>query len=450
MTRPQWTVLAAALLALVVAAARADEPAPAAPGAPGAPVPETQPPAPFPGRAERLETRLTAAKSYRTQTDPALHDALHWLAAHQSPNGRWEAAGFDRWCDGAKNEGVKPDGAGDKAHDVGVTGLALCAFLGAGYTHRGEHEFQKVVRKGLAFLTEAEDEEGLLGRRDTLRFIYNHATATLALVEAYGMTEDAALLPPAQKAIQFIEFARNPYFAWRYGVKPGDNDTSVMGWMSHVLASARIVNEHAAARGKPEPLKLDPDVAEGIDNWCDKMTDPDYARGGYCSRGQGPYRPPELVDRFPQEYSEGPTAMILLARLFHLRHVPAASPKRLAAQWDLVLKGIELCGRLSPAWSSTAGSIDMTYWYFAALALHQAAWDMGPKSARDLWPKWNKALLTALLENQRKDGTHCGFKGSWDPLDPWGDVGGRVYSTALCALCLETPYRYPRVLAKPR
>jgi hypothetical protein len=32
--------------------------------------------------------------------------------------------------------------------------------------------------------------------------------------------------------------------------------------------------------------------------------------------------------------------------------------------------------------------------------------------------------------------------GSWDPDPLWGGYGGRVYSTAVGALCLEVYYRY--------
>ena len=45
----------------------------------------------------------------------------------------------------------------------------------------------------------------------------------------------------------------------------------------------------------------------------------------------------------------------------------------------------------------------------------------------------------------RKDGIYCTYKGSWDPKGPWGPDGGRVYSTAMMALCLEVYYRYDRV-----
>jgi hypothetical protein len=40
---------------------------------------------------------------------------------------------------------------------------------------------------------------------------------------------------------------------------------------------------------------------------------------------------------------------------------------------------------------------------------------------------------------QRKEGE---LAGSWDPTTVWGGYGGRVYSTAMAALCLEVYYRY--------
>ena len=35
-------------------------------------------------------------------------------------------------------------------------------------------------------------------------------------------------------------------------------------------------------------------------------------------------------------------------------------------------------------------------------------------------------------------------------LPPWGDEGGRVYSTALLTMCLEVYYRYGRVFGTKR
>ena len=54
------------------------------------------------------------------------------------------------------------------------------------------------------------------------------------------------------------------------------------------------------------------------------------------------------------------------------------------------------------------------------------------------------ALKSAVIEHQHVDRARDEY-GSWDPLDPWSSVGGRVYSTALNCLTMEVYYRYPRV-----
>jgi hypothetical protein len=365
----------------------------------------------------------------RKKADDAVEHALRWLAAHQSPDGGWEAAGFDRWCDGKPaEEGKRPDGLGKQMYDPGVTGLALCAFLGAGYTNRGTHAFAKVVSKGLRYLKNIQDPEGCFGPRATQHFIYNHATASLAMVEAYGMTESPIFKGSAQKALDFIALSRNPYYAWRYGVKPGDNDTSVTGWMMMALKSAKLINEDAKSRGKDAPLTIDEEAFEGVKAWVEKMTDKDYGRVGYIQAGSGPARPQELVDRFPTDKSESMTAAGVLARIFI-----GEDPKKS----EMITKGAALMQKLLPTWNETDGSIDMYYWYYATLAMYQ----VGGKS----WEDWNKAMQTSIVANQRMDTEYCQYKGSWNPIDPWGPDGGRVYSTAILAMCLEVYYRYDKV-----
>ena len=84
----------------------------------------------------------------------------------------------------------------------------------------------------------------------------------------------------------------------------------------------------------------------------------------------------------------------------------------------------------------------MYYWYYATLAMYQ----VGGKH----WDKWKAGMERAMVENQRKDTDFCEYKGSWDPIGPWGPDGGRVYSTACLALCLEVFYRYDRVFKGSR
>lgn len=362
------------------------------------------------------------------QANDAVEDALRWLAAHQSADGGWEAEGFRKWCDGKIISGEGPDGAGKAQYDVGVTGFALLAFLGAGYTNRSDHAFGKVVANGLKYLRNVQDAEGCFGSRSTSHFVYNHAIAALAMVEAYGMTGSPNFKNPAQKALDFISISRNPYFAWRYGIKPGDNDTSVTGWMMMALKSAKLINEADKAGGRAESLTFDVDAFDGIKSWIDRMTDQDYGRVGYQQRGSGPARTPELVDKFPADKSESMTGVGMLARIF-LGEDPKTS--------DPIKKGAELCAKLPPKWDPNDGSIDMYYWYYATLAMYQ----VGGKP----WDIWEKGLKSATIDTQRKDTDYCMYKGSWDPIDPWGPDGGRVYSTACQALCLQVWYRYPKV-----
>jgi hypothetical protein len=381
----------------------------------------------FKGRGGNRDLRTGGGG--RKKQDDAVEHALKWLAAHQSPDGGWECAGFDKWCDGKPaEEGKRPDGLGKPMYDSGVTGLALLAFLGAGYTNRGDHPFAKTVSRGLHYLRNIQDPEGCFGPRTTQHFIYNHATSSLAMVEAYGMTESPIFKDPAQRALDFIALARNPYFAWRYGVKPGDNDTSVTGWMMMALKSAKIVDMDAKSRGKPEPLQIDHEAFDGIRTWLDKMTDKDYGRVGYLQQGSGPARPQDLVDKFPTDKSESMTAVGCLARIF-IGEDPRKS--------DIIKKGANLMDKLLPTWNTTDGSIDMYYWYYATLAMFQIGGDH--------WKKWNDAMQTSIVTNQRLDTAYCQFKGSWDPIDPWGPDGGRVYSTSLLAMCLEVYYRYGQV-----
>ena len=54
------------------------------------------------------------------------------------------------------------------------------------------------------------------------------------------------------------------------------------------------------------------------------------------------------------------------------------------------------------------------------------------------------AQIQLVADHQIKQGE---MSGSWDPaLDPWGDEGGRVYSTAILALLMEVYYRYDTVI----
>lgn len=335
---------------------------------------------------------------------------LRWLAEHQSEDGSWSASGFRLRCD--PKLGAECGGAGSSDFDSGVTGLALLAFFGAGHDGRGTTAEDDAVRKGLKWLRANQDAEGCFGPRAD-RFTYSHACATIAMCEAATFNRSArAWRKSAQAALAFVERCQTPHRGWRYGVQPGESDVSVTGWMLLALKAGKDAGLDVSDRA----------IRDGM-AFLDALTDGDTGRTGYQRRGDLPVRPPGAVDRWPARHSEALTAVAVCARIF------------CSAEDSLLLDDAKLLmAKKPPVWDETAGSIDMYYWYYGTLAMHQ----LGGAP----WEQWNKSLEKAVIQSQVKEG--CA-EGSWDPKDPWGAEGGRVYSTALMTMCFEVYWRYPRV-----
>ena len=119
----------------------------------------------------------------------------------------------------------------------GATALALLPFLGAGQTHL-EGKYKQTVLKGLKFLINNQRPAGGGGTfSEREGNMYSHGLCTIALTEAYAMTNDRNLIAPAQAAINYIVYAQDPVGGgWRYSPRqPGD--TSVVGWQLMGLKS---------------------------------------------------------------------------------------------------------------------------------------------------------------------------------------------------------------------
>jgi len=355
-------------------------------------------------------------------TENAVLAALKWLAHHQGPDGSWGAVSFNGQC-----SGPRCGGDGDSSYDTGVTGLSILAFLGAGYSSLSKDEFPdsvdpervlrfgETVKRGLQWLLAHQDPEGCVGERGS-KFMYNHAVAALALSEAYGMTASQVLRDPAQKAIDFLIAAQNPGKAWRYGVKPGDNDSSVSGWAVMALKSAEL-SELAFPRS----------AYEGALTWFGEATSAKdgYYRVGYNARDTGKV----YVPGHNEQWDDHPalSAVAVMSRIF------IQKSKREPALTAVTL----LAGDL-PEWKQY--KVDFYYWYYASLALFQYDGPEGP-----LWSKWNEPMKNAIVPHQKGKADGC-RAGSWDPQDDrWGFEGGRVYAAAINALTLEVYYRYANV-----
>jgi hypothetical protein len=357
------------------------------------------------GRRNEQKAKLEA-------TEKVVMAGLDWLKRHQSPDGSWDPAAYTGMCDGKLGEACW--GKGSAGHVAGLTGLALLTYLGAGYDSQRPGPYTEVVKNGLKWLRKAQDSEGCFGSRGDQHFTYDHACATLAMCEGYASTKQSTWKTPAQNGLNFITACQNPYKGWRYGKKPGDNDSSVTGWMLMALKSGKDCGLEVSESSMKDGIAL-----------VNSLTDKDTGRTGYTKVGELPVRQEGKQEKWPGSESEALTAVAMCSRIFTQTAEEDAGLMKLGA--DLLSKRL-------PVWDEAGGKIDMYYWYYGTLAMFQVG-------GSD-WERWNRALKEVVVDHQIKDG--C-MKGSWDPKDPWADDGGRVYSACLMTLCLEVYYRFPRV-----
>lgn len=364
-----------------------------------------------PAGPDRFVGRFSGRLSHRgapADTRRAVDAGLDWLARHQETDGSWSSAGFSRRC----GETVCT-GPGDPTHDVGVTGLALLALLGAGHS-ADLGRYRAVVRSGLDWLVSMQDRgSGCIGKvNGHSSFLYDHAVAAQALVEGYGLSHREDLREPAQAAVDFVHFTRNSNSAWRYSYPPsGSSDTSVTGWMVAVLATARDLG-----------LDVDPAALAGAHRFALEMTAGDTGRTGYNLQGGFSSREPGMNKIWSETRTEAMTATALRIRL-----ACGDSPAS-----DLLKKSALLVTALPPRWEPGTGRIDFYFWFQGSYAMR----GMGGA----FWKGWEPAMREVIVGSQRRAG---GSRGSWDPEHgPWGHRGGRIYSTSLMLLCLESYYRF--------
>lgn len=167
------------------------------------------------------EATSTMPPSAESQLDAA-GSAVVWLAKSQNPDGSW--GGADETVDGYVYS------------RTGATGLALLAFLGAGYSHlsKDEHDgahFGDAVRRGLEWLQANASGDAL-----------NYALAALALSESYGHTGSSLWKESAEQAIRRLVDMQGADGSWS-----GDLYASL--WAAEAVYSARI-------SGVPHPASV--------------------------------------------------------------------------------------------------------------------------------------------------------------------------------------------------
>jgi hypothetical protein len=382
----------------------AEAPAPAATGPMevAAEVVGDVPPATSPYAHRNAPDRLEYAEQHggSVETEAAVAAALEWLANAQSPDGRWDASRF-----GAGQElvvlGQDRGGAGADA-DSGISALAILAFLGAGHSHQ-QGDYQTNVAKGLEFLMRCQSADGRLsGETSMYARMYCHSMASFALAEDLAMTGDQRLAPAVRRAVDYSLRAQHPSTGgWRYNI--GDTgDTSQMGWQLMSLWSADRAG-----------IEIPPRTWTGAARFLRSVE-----RGRFG--GLASYRP------------DGPPSTPMTAEALYCRHVVG---EMIGGRDDGPAMDEATAQMLTAP--PEPNRVNLYYWYYATLALHYR--QSSSAEAEAAWQAWNSALTSALVNGQVATGPEAG---SWPPNCVWGGYGGRVYSTAVAAMCLEVYYRY--------
>ena len=322
------------------------------------------------------------------ETEAAVDRGLVWLAAHQHEDGHWSLNNFAAEC----RDHPQCGGHGGVYSDTAATGLALLPFLGTGQTQR-DGNYQPTVERGIRWLVEHQKPDGnLFSEPPSNAWMYSHGIAAIALCEAYGLTEDAALREPAQRSLDFIVAAQNPSTGgWRY--TPGEpGDTSVVGWQVMALKSGEMAG-----------LAVPPRALELAATW---LT---FAEGTGGASGQFGYTGPGG--------SLAMSAEGLLCRQFLGARRDNPSMRGGAAY---------LVAHLPQPGQETS-----YYWYYGTQVMYHMQ--------GEYWDAWNLALRDSLVASQIKEGT---LSGTWEPTDSWEGSGGRIYATSLRLLMLEIYYRH--------
>jgi len=327
-----------------------------------------------------------AAFGATLETEASVRSGVEWLVRTQKENGRWDAseygAGVDRQVDGQRR------GSTGANADTGISGLALLALMGDGHTHLfGEHRV--AVQHGLEYLLGQQGSDGnLSGNASLFARMYCHAMATIAVCEAYALTGDRRLRNYAERAVGFTIRSQDSHTGgWRY--QPSDaGDMSQFGWQVLALRSSQQAGLVVPASAKTGMKKFLATCNTG-------------AKGGLAS-----YRPGFGATRTMT--SESLACRMWLETEKNVEQVREAT--------DYILK--QLPSQARP---------DLYYWYYGSLSLRQVG---GPA-----WQTWSSTMSRVVPALQLPDG-------SWAADTKWGGYGGKVYSTAMAVLCLESFYRY--------
>lgn len=180
------------------------------------------------GFASPVDAQDTKTRRQR-DVDESIVRALKFLAAEQRESGAWVVQAY--------------------GESTASTSLAVMSFLAAGHVP-GEGPYGDQILKGVRWVMDQQQREGLLVAAQSHGPMYSHGISSLMLAEVIGMLgkEDAKRCRQVlTKAVALILYAQNvPKHerhagGWRYKPNDRDADISVTGWQLLALRASKNI-----------------------------------------------------------------------------------------------------------------------------------------------------------------------------------------------------------------
>ena len=298
----------------------------------------------------------------------AIERGLSYLAVTQRRDGSW---------------------SGSYGDTTGIVGSCCLAFMSAGHSP-GRGRYGPNVARGIQFIMRKAQPKGLLFKTAMKGHVmYHHGLATLALAEAWGMTQDRKIRETLKRAIQLIISSQNSRGGWRYHPRPADDDLSVTVMQLMALRAAKDA-------GIAVPGEV---IGRGIAyvKSCHNQRDGGFAYrpnggSGFARTGAGVLSLQVAGDYFAEEVQSGVK--------YILEHKPAGE--------------------------KAVGSWYFYGHYYAAQGIYQS--QSAGRWGKEAWKIWYPAITKELVAAQQPGGG-------------WRENYGK-YSTAMSLMVLATPYRY--------
>jgi hypothetical protein len=408
------------------------------------------------GRENRSGIGTPAGNRRPVVTDEAVLEGLRWLLRHQNDDGSWSVATLHEHC--SEPACIPPDASLDASFDVGMTALALLAFLGHGIAPgaqvdivdramgRPPRSAGDALKEGLRWLIARQKPDGSFSDSAPFALPENDTLPTMALCEAYGLApHNREIRLHAQQALDYLVAAQKrdatgAPSGWGVGAQADIDarrargalddeawaeesaavDLSITCWVVMALKSAQSC-------GFDVP---DEALAGALD----------YAVDATGADAQGPEAQAGAARADEYDFHAGRRASLgMLIRTFAGGSID--DPYLASAAREIATD--------VPRVSKDGRSIDFYYWYFATLALNQYDGPDSPRTGRDKgasWKPWSAGLVASLpgLQDRIEKRDVCS-RGGWLQEARGNRRGRALYNTALNVLTLEVDYRYANV-----